>query len=121
MRYVVISLWICLLPALLFGQRVVSGKSEGKRVKIEPVYEFSKPSRLSVSMRLQDRNEDGLIEAAEPVKLYVYFQNSGEGSAFGIKVERLDTSRNTLICRENIPLGVESRGGTNACHPTSCQ
>lgn len=60
----------------------VSGKSEGKRVKIEPVYEFSKPSRLSVSMRLQDRNEDGLIEAAEPVKLYVYFQNSGEGSAF---------------------------------------
>ena len=57
MRYVVILLWICLLPALLFGQRVVSGKSEGKRVKIEPVYEFSKPSRLSVSMRLQDRNE----------------------------------------------------------------
>ena len=104
MRYVVILLWICLLPALLFGQRVVSGKSEGKRVKIEPVYEFSKPSRLSVSMRLQDRNEDGLIEAAEPVKLYVYFQNSGEGSAFGIKVERLDTSRNTLICRENIYL-----------------
>lgn len=104
MRCVVISLWMCLLPALLFGQRVVSGKSEGKRVKIEPVYEFSKPSRLSVSMRLQDRNEDGLVEAAEPVNLYVCFHNSGEGSAFGIKVERLDTSVNTLICRENIYL-----------------
>jgi len=93
-----------LSPFLLFGQRVVSGKSEVKRIKLEPVYQFSKPSKLSVSMRLLDRNEDGLIEAGEPVNLHVYFRNSGEGPAWGIRVDALNGSGNALSCEEKIYL-----------------
>lgn len=104
MKSWVICWLVCLLPVIVFGQQVVSGKSEGKRVKVEPVYQFSKPSKLSVSMRLQDQNDDGLIEAGENANLHVYFKNSGEGSAFGIRVERIDTLDRNISCRKYIYL-----------------
>lgn len=107
----------CIVSGIVAGigqtraQKVISGTSERQFVKIQPHYVFTKPPRLEVKATLKDENGDGLLEAGEKAVLIFRIQNKGEGSAYGLKIQRIKGKNDSDIL-ENKPVyisEIESR------------
>lgn len=97
MRLLLLSM--CLLTGpVLFAQRVISGRSGEQQVKIVPSYVFQAPSHLKVNVRLIEANGDGLLEAGEESGLCFEIRNEGKGSAYGLKLQRLEDKRPDISC-----------------------
>lgn len=105
---------VCLLTGnALFAQRVVSGRSGGQQVKIVPSYVFRAPSHLKVNIRLTEANGDGLLEAGEQAGLCFEIRNDGKGSAYGLKLQRLEDQRPDIGCPALFTGVSEIRPGEN--------
>jgi hypothetical protein len=74
----------------LFGQKVISGKSELTPVKLIPNYTQGIPPNLFVKYEFQDNNSNGILEANESANLNIELINQGKGSAQGLLVEVID-------------------------------
>lgn len=75
----------------LFGQTDV-GTGTSPKGSLHILKESLKPPRLEFSAVLQDKNNNGILEGYEEVRLNVQIKNSGEGAAKGVKVVFSGTS-----------------------------
>lgn len=82
-----------------FAQKVISGKSDPVRLKIEPKYVRELPPDIFVELNFEDGNNNGILEANEVALLKLSITNRGKGTAQGllVKVNPLNNDPNLLI------------------------
>ncbi len=71
----------------LFGQKVISGKSEVTPVELTPEFNRGIPPNLFVKYEFQDKNSNGILEANETANLSIEITNKGKGPAQGLMVK----------------------------------
>lgn len=86
MKKIIYLLIILFLPGLLYGQKVIEGRSSAKKIQIEPAYEKGFPPNLFVDLSFTDDNGNGIIEAEESAELNLTITNKGKGKAQGLNV-----------------------------------
>lgn len=70
----------------VFSQKIISGKSELKRLVIEPNYERGLPPDLFVNIDFKDKDGDNLLEAEESALITLTITNKGKGNAQGLNI-----------------------------------
>ncbi|MBM3435356.1 MAG: hypothetical protein FJY07_03955, partial [Bacteroidetes bacterium] len=75
------------LTHVIFGQKIISGKSDLTSVKLIPEYVRGIPPNLFVKYEFQDDNRNGILEANETAKLNIEISNKGKGPAQGLLVK----------------------------------
>jgi len=84
MKKLIYATLLILTPALLFGQKVIEGKSSAKKINLEPNYEKGFPPNLFADLRFSDANGNGIIESEESAELRLTITNKGKGKAQGL-------------------------------------
>lgn len=80
-----------IIPFILFGQTDL-GTGTSPKGSLHILKESLKPPRLEFSAVLQDKNNNGILEGYEEVRLSVQIKNSGAGVAKGVKLVLSGTS-----------------------------
>jgi len=68
------------------AQEIVSGKSQAKKISLQPSYERGIPPNLFVDMNFVDNNANGILENEESAILELKITNKGKGPAQGLLV-----------------------------------
>ena len=82
----IIIICLLLLANGVFAQRVISGKSNTVRLKMNPKYVRELPPNLFVELNFEDGNNNGILEANEIAVLNLLIKNEGKGTAQGLVV-----------------------------------
>ncbi len=90
MRNITILFLSVLFTLPLFGQKVISGKSQVTSIKLTPEFTRGIPPNLFVKYEFQDKNSNGILEANETAKLNIEITNKGKGPAQGLLVKVSD-------------------------------
>lgn len=89
MKRTILTISFLLLAGLviqLHAQKIISGKSQVKRVTIKPVFTRGLPADLYVNFSFEDDNKNGILEAGESARLNMVISNKGKGPAQGLKI-----------------------------------
>jgi hypothetical protein len=90
MKTIVFLFSLLISISFLFGQKIISGKSQVTPVKLTPNFERGIPPNLFVKYEFQDNNSNGILEANESANLSIEISNKGKGPAQGLLVKVSD-------------------------------
>ncbi len=86
-----LPLLLLIYTPTLFAQKVISGKSNPVRLRINTTYKRGMPPNLYVNLNFKDDNNNGILEADEHAVLTLRITNKGKGPAQGLKVSINDS------------------------------